>query len=34
LSAAGIDGAERAERLGLDGFAAIARVLDVPEVRR
>jgi 16S rRNA (adenine1518-N6/adenine1519-N6)-dimethyltransferase len=34
LSAAGVDGSVRAERLGLQEFAAIARVLDVPEVRR
>jgi 16S rRNA (adenine1518-N6/adenine1519-N6)-dimethyltransferase len=33
LDAAGVDGSERAERLGLEAFAAIARVLDVPEVR-
>jgi 16S rRNA (adenine1518-N6/adenine1519-N6)-dimethyltransferase len=33
LDAAGVDGSERAERLGLEEFAAIARVLDVPEVR-
>ena len=34
LTAAGVDGSLRAERLGLPEFAAIARVLDVPEVRR
>jgi len=34
LEAAGVDGSVRAERLGLPAFAAIARVLDVPEVRR
>lgn len=34
LGRAGIDGSLRAERLGLTEFAAIARVLDVPEVRR
>ena len=33
LGAADVDGSERAERLGLEEFAAIARVLDVPEVR-
>jgi 16S rRNA (adenine1518-N6/adenine1519-N6)-dimethyltransferase len=33
LDAAGVDGSERAERLGLTEFAAIASVLDVPEVR-
>jgi 16S rRNA (adenine1518-N6/adenine1519-N6)-dimethyltransferase len=33
LEASGVDGSERAERLGLEEFAAIARVLDVPEVR-
>jgi len=33
LQAAGVDGSLRAERLGLEEFAAIARVLDVPEVR-
>jgi len=33
LDSAGVDGSERAERLGLEEFAAIARVLDVPEVR-
>jgi 16S rRNA (adenine1518-N6/adenine1519-N6)-dimethyltransferase len=34
LAKAGVDGSARAERLGLDGFAALARVIDVPEVRR
>ena len=34
LAAADVDGSARAERLGLPAFAAIARVLDVPEVRR
>jgi len=34
LAAAGVDGSTRAERLGLREFAAIARVLEVPEVRR
>lgn len=34
LAAAGIEGSVRAEELGLDEFAAIARVIDVPEVRR
>jgi 16S rRNA (adenine1518-N6/adenine1519-N6)-dimethyltransferase len=33
LEAAGVDGSLRAERLVLEEFAAIARVLDVPEVR-
>ncbi|MGH2727906.1 MAG: 16S rRNA (adenine(1518)-N(6)/adenine(1519)-N(6))-dimethyltransferase RsmA [Actinomycetota bacterium] len=30
LAAAGVSGGERAERLGLEEFAAIARVLDLP----
>jgi 16S rRNA (adenine1518-N6/adenine1519-N6)-dimethyltransferase len=34
LLSVGVEGSERAERLGLEEFAAIARVLDVPEVRR
>jgi 16S rRNA (adenine1518-N6/adenine1519-N6)-dimethyltransferase len=34
LAKAGVDGSARAERLGLDGFAALARVIEVPEVRR
>ena len=34
LGAAGVDGGVRAEALGLEAFAAIARELDVPEVRR
>jgi 16S rRNA (adenine1518-N6/adenine1519-N6)-dimethyltransferase len=34
LAEAGVDGSARAERLGLDGFAALARVIEVPEVRR
>ena len=34
LADAGVDGSVRAERLGLPEFAAVARVLDVPEVRR
>ena len=34
LDAAGVSGGERAERLGLPEFAAIARVLDVPRARR
>jgi 16S rRNA (adenine1518-N6/adenine1519-N6)-dimethyltransferase len=34
LDAAGVDGSLRAEALGLAEFAAIARELDVPEVRR
>lgn len=34
LASAGVDGGERAERLGLPEFAAIARVLDVPRTRR
>ncbi|MGH2796022.1 MAG: rRNA adenine N-6-methyltransferase family protein, partial [Actinomycetota bacterium] len=33
LAAAGVPGGERAERLGLPEFAAIAGVLDVPRVR-
>lgn len=33
LVEAGVEGSERAERLGLAEFAAIAGVLDVPEVR-
>lgn len=34
LSTAGIEGSVRAEELGVEQFAAIARVLEVPEVRR
>jgi 16S rRNA (adenine1518-N6/adenine1519-N6)-dimethyltransferase len=34
LVSAGVDGSARAEQLGLAHFASIARVLDVPEVRR
>lgn len=34
LTAAGVDGSLRAERLSLPEFAAIANILDVPEVRR
>lgn len=34
LETAGIAGGERAEKLGLEEFAAIARVLDVPRARR
>jgi hypothetical protein len=33
LAAAGVAGGERAERLGLEEFAAIARVLNVPSRR-
>jgi len=33
LAVAGVDGGERAERLGLEEFAAIARVVWVPNVR-
>jgi 16S rRNA (adenine1518-N6/adenine1519-N6)-dimethyltransferase len=33
LAAAGVDGSARAETLGLPEFAAVARELDVPEVR-
>lgn len=34
LAESGVDGSARAEQLGLDEFAALARVIDVPEVRR
>ena len=33
LTRAGVEGGERAERLGLEQFAAIARVLQVPRMR-
>jgi len=34
LSDAGVDGGTRAEELGIESFAAIARAVDVPAVRR
>jgi len=34
LASAGVDGGARAEELGIEAFAAIARAVDVPEVRR
>ncbi len=34
LADAGVEGSARAEQLGLPEFAAVARVLEVPEVRR